>query len=212
MKTANNLVQTTKLTSKAVAIFKQHIENHLNNEEFQSIFLNFFEANYEQQDFPSGEHSYFRKYFEDISFHLFENYTIQLISWEQYCLSMNSIRAQGWNLSKQRIARKMLSKLYHYILENSHLDSKGFTELRENKEFLIWEERSAGKMSEYLFEKIGTNFPPGSSINQLHLFPEGKLKIRNNGISFSNILNLNISNAEIKSLLVVFFSTKNEQN
>ncbi|MEK4639369.1 tyrosine-type recombinase/integrase [Bacillus sp. FSL W8-0519] len=205
MITVKRPVKTTKLSSTVIGLFKQHIVNHLKNEEFKSLFWSFFEDNYEQQAFPSGEIRDFRRHFEDILIPLFGNYTIELISWEQYCLSMKSIRTQDWDLSKRKTARKLLSKFYHYIIENVHSDTKGFTELKEHKEFLIWEERSADWMSEDLFEKIGTNFPIESSLDQLHFFSEGQLKIRNNKSSFANILNLNMSKGEVKNLLIGFF-------
>ena len=210
MKTAKKSIQTTKLSSKAAKAFKLHLEKHLMNEEFKSLFLTFFEDNYEQKEFPLGKHNSFRAHFEDIVNHLFNNYTIELISWEQYCLSMKITRSQGWAQSKQATARKMLSELYHYILENADLDTKGFTELKEHKEFLTWEERSFGKMTnEDLFEKIGTNFPLESSLDQLHFIPKGQWKIKNNKSSSLNILNLNISKGEVKNLLIGFFLEEN---
>ena len=74
-----------------------------------------------------------------------------------------------------KMARKLLSQLYRYIIENVHLNTKGLTELREYKEFLLYEERKSSKMnnllSDYWLDKVGTNFPLESSPNQLHLIP-----------------------------------------
>lgn len=205
MTTIKKSVQSTKLSSKVKGVFIRHIETHLKDEEFKTRFLNFFEDNYAQQTNLYGELRKIGRHFDKILITLFGNYTIELISWEQYCLSIKSIRAQDWDVSIRKIARKILSELYHYIIENVFLYTKPFTELKENREFLIWEERSAERMNEYLFEKIGTNFSLESSLDQLHFFSEGQLKIRNNMSSFANILNLNISKGEIKNLLVGFF-------
>ncbi|CAN7379597.1 tyrosine-type recombinase/integrase [Rossellomorea sp. LjRoot5] len=199
------------MTTKAADTLKLNIQKYLTNKDFKSVFLNFFEYCYEQRDFPPGEISNFRKYFKDILSNILLNYSLESSSWDKYCFSIKKIRNQGWNPTKQRIARKILSDLYNYLIQHCHIDTSGFTELKQNKEFLIWEERSAGKMAVHLYEKFGTNFPPGSSIDQLHFFPEGHIKIRNNGISSPTILNLKISNVEIKSLLVGFFLSERRQ-
>ena len=54
----------------------------------------------------------------------------------------------------------MLSDLYLYTIENRHLNTVDFNELKENKEFLIQEERriTLGK-KEYFLDRISTNFP-----------------------------------------------------
>ncbi|MFZ3589606.1 hypothetical protein ACOI1C_10050 [Bacillus sp. DJP31] len=97
----------------------------------------------------------------------------------------------------------MLADFYHYISENKPLDTKGITEIKENKNFLIWQERKSSKMnaflSEYLLDRIGTNFPLESSFNQLHFIPGDDKR-------YPIILNLNIIyNDEIKNLLLGFY-------
>ena len=81
---------------------------------------------------------------------ILKNYTIQHFSWKQYCVSMKCIREyKTWSDQTKRIARIMLSDLYLYTIENRHLNMVDFNKLKENKEFLIQEERrtTLGKMS-----------------------------------------------------------------
>lgn len=205
MGTTRKPVKTKKLSDNVIVLFKQHIEKHLKDEEFKSVFLKFFEEKYEQQAIPEGQLNNFRKHFKDIFIALFWNYTIELITWEQYCLNMKVIRTQGWSEPKRRTARKLLSELYHYTLENVHSDMRVFTELKENKEFLMWKEQRTVTMSEDLTDKIGTNFPLGSSLDQLHFFSDGQLKGKKDEKSVACILNLNISNDDIKNLLIGFY-------
>jgi integrase len=194
-----------KLNNPMVTKLKQHIQIHLNNKEFGSVFADFFEKVYSQHVFSQNDRLRIQKNFEKYLVIILGNTTIENISWEQYCKCMKIIRTQDWDLSIKTIARKLISELYRYIVEYVHLDTRGITELKEHQEFLIWEERSSKQMSELLFEKIGTNFPLESSIEQLYFIPEGKLKIKNNGINSANILNLNVGNGEIKNLLAGFF-------
>lgn len=200
-----------KLNSERVLTFKQHIQTHLKDEEFKSLFLNFFENDYSQRTFSEQDRWTIHKWLAECLVSLFKDYTIELISWKQYCLSMNIIRVQNWkdqgsnSREIRRMARIMLSGFYNHIIENVHLDTKGLTELKEHKEFLIWEERKCSKMndfmSEYLLDRIGTNFPLESSPDQLHLIP-GDDKRR------PIILNLNVCNDEIKSLLLGFYQSE----
>ncbi|MCY8938526.1 site-specific integrase [Peribacillus frigoritolerans] len=207
---------TRRLNSQEVLTIIQHIQNHIKDEKFMSLFLEFFEDDYSQRIFTEHERKTFNRYFEKYLIALFGDYTIEIISWEQYCLSMKRIRVRSWDVTKSnelnlilRTARKLLSDLYRYLVENVHLNTIGFNKIKENKEFLIWEERKAIGLGENLFNRLGTNFPPESSIDQLHLDSGGQaLDSRKLHLSDPNILNLNISNAEIKNLLLGFYLSR----
>ncbi|AZV41553.1 integrase [Peribacillus asahii] len=207
-----------KLNNQEVTTVKQHIQTHLKDEKFKSLFLNFFEDDYSQRIFTRHNRQTIIKCFEEYLITIFGNYTIELISWKQYCLSMKIIRVRNWGDRSsselrliQRNARKMLSDLYHYLIENVHLNTEGFNEIKENKEFLIWEERKFLEIDEYLVDRVGTNFPLESSLDQLHFIPEDQMITRDNKSSNSNILNLNISKVEIKNLLIGFYQSENRQ-
>ncbi|MBJ8054423.1 site-specific integrase [Bacillus cereus] len=213
MTTAPQSLKTDKFPIEVIKTFKQHIENHLKGEEFKTLFLNFFEDNYSHQCFPLYVRSLIRNNFERFLYIIVRNYTIQHFCWKQYCLSMKCIREyNAWRKQTiQTIARKMLSDLYLYAIENIHLNTEGFNEIKENKEFLIWEERKFLEINEYLSDRIGTNFPLESSLDQLYFIPEGQMIVRDNKSGKPNILNLNISKVEIKDLLLGFYQSENRQ-
>lgn len=207
-----------KLNSQEVTTNIQHIQNHLKDAEFRSLFLSFFEDDYSQRFFTKHQRWAIIKYFDEYLITIFGDYTIDIISWEQYCLSMKRIRVRNWDISSssshitaQNTARKLLSDLYRYLIENVNLNTLSFNELKENKEFLIWEERRTIELGENLFNSLGTNFPPGSSIDQLHLDPGGPIASDSRYPSDPNILNLNTSNVEIKNLLFGFYQSRNRQ-
>jgi integrase len=199
-------------SNEVIKTFKDHIQNHLKDEKFKSLFLNFFEQHYSRQIFNTRHDRYaVHNQFEEYLVTIFRHYTIELISWKQYCLSMKIIRDQNWEYNNpydhriQRMARKMLSDFYQYAIENKHLNTKGLTELKEHKEFLIWEERKSSKMDDLLskdqFDKIGTNFPLESSLEQLHLIPGDDKRS-------PVILNLNFCKNEIQGLLLEFYQSE----
>ncbi|WP_277584994.1 site-specific integrase [Psychrobacillus antarcticus] len=203
-----------KLSKQVVTEFKVHINNYLKDEEFKSLYLVFFEDIYSQQIFKASDRFTVTKYFKDYLITIFKNHSVKSISWEQYCISMKCIRVQKWENENsygqkriQKLARKMLSDFYNFILENESDNPKNISEIKPFKEFLIWEERNSSKMNYFLsdniLDKIGTNFPLESSPEQLHL-------IKCDEKSSPVILNLNINIVEIKNLLIGFY--KNVSN
>ncbi|SDM41570.1 site-specific integrase [Bacillus sp. OK048] len=197
--------KSDKLSIQIVSTFKEHIQSHLKDEKFKLIFSDFLEEQYSQQVFTAHHRTVIHKYFEGFLITLFRNYTIEHISWRQYCLSMKSIRVQNWDKRTKRVARIMLCDLYHYLIENVNLDTKGLSEIKEHKEILIYEERKSSKLNDFLsdnqIDKIGTNYPLDSSPEQLHF-------IRGDNQSDSIILNLNIFNDEMKSLLLGYYQSE----
>lgn len=201
-----------KLSKQVVTEFKAHINNCLKDEEFKSLYIVFFEDIYSQQIFGASDRFTVTKYFKDYLITIFKNHSIKSISWEQYCISMKCIRVQKWENENsygqkriQKLARKMLSDFYNFILENESDNPKSISEIKPFKEFLIWEERNSSKMNYFLsdniLDKIGTNFPLESSPEQLHL-------IKGDDKSSPVILNLNISIVEIKNLLIGFYKSR----
>ncbi|MDY8161901.1 tyrosine-type recombinase/integrase [Bacillus thuringiensis] len=213
MTTAPNSWEFDKFPTKLSKTFKQYVENNLKNEEFKSLFWNFFEDSYLHQCFSLYIRNSIRYNLERFLYSILRNYTIRHFSWKQYCVSMKCIREyKTWSDKTKRIARKMLSDLYLYTIENIHLNIVDFNELKENKEFLIQEERrtTLGK-NEYFLDRISTNFPLDSSLDQLHFIAEGQMITRDYKSSKANILNLNISNSQIKALLIGFYQSEEQQ-
>lgn len=213
MTTATKSLKFDKFPIKLSKTFKKYVENHLKNEEFKSLFWQFFEDSYLNQCLSVYVHNSIRYNLERFLYSILKNYTIQHFTWKQYCVSMKCIREyKTWSDVTKRIARIMLSDLYLYTIENRHLNMVDFKELKENKEFLIQEERrtTLGK-NEYFLDRISTNFPLNSSLDQLHFIPEGQMITRDNKSSKANILNLNISNSQIKSLLIGFYQSEEQQ-
>ena len=109
-----------------------------------------FEDSYLNQCLSVYVRNSIRYNLERFLYSILKNYTIQHFTWKQYCVSMKCIREyKTWSDVTKRIARIMLSDLYLYTIENRHLNMVDFKELKENKEFLIQEERrtTLGKMS-----------------------------------------------------------------
>ncbi|TBX50322.1 site-specific integrase [Bacillus mycoides] len=190
-----------KLNSQVIATFKQYIQDHLKDSEFQSLFLNFFEEDYSQRIFTAHHRTSIHKYFEQFLIAMFENYTIQRISWKQYCLSMKCIRIRDWDKRTKRIARQLLAYLYHYITENSCSVTEGIIEIKAHKKFLIFEERKFPETSEYWLDRFSTNFPLDSSPEQLHLIPGDNKRD-------STILNLNVFTGEIQNLILGYYQSE----
>ena len=135
-----------------------------------------FEDSYLNQCLSVYVRNSIRYNLERFLYSILKNYTIQHFTWKQYCVSMKCIREyKTWSDVTKRIARIMLSDLYLYTIENRHLNMVDFKELKENKEFLIQEERrtTLGK-NEYFLDRISTNFPLNSSLDQLHFIPKVK--------------------------------------
>lgn len=112
-----------RLSSDVIMTFKQYIHSHIKDDEFRYLFLDFFKKDYSLQVFPSNHRYLTHKYFERILITVFKDYTIDLLSWKQYCLSMKTINIQTWIESDstdfkrvKRIARKMLSDFFQYAV------------------------------------------------------------------------------------------------
>lgn len=183
------------------------IQNNIKDEQIKTLFLDFFKSKYVSTPFLLSERTRVHNHFEECIITLFSDYTIELFSWKRYCIDMKVISQQKWNEKNvteingtRRMARILLSDFYIYVIENTDIDTEGIVELREHQKFLIHQERPSSKMndilSEHLLDRIGTNFPIGSSLSELHFIPGEKLPI---------ILNLNVQNKEIKNLLVEFY-------
>ncbi|WP_079523834.1 site-specific integrase [Solibacillus isronensis] len=207
--------RTYRISNDYIPQFTKAIQNLLKDEQFKSLFLDFFKCKLTKMHFLESERYQIHKHFEDYIITLFSDCTIRLISWEQYCLGMKCIRQQNWNeqdkteiSASRKMARRLLLDLYLYVLENTDINTEGIAELKEHKAFLIWQERNSSKMnyvlSNHYLDRLGTNFPIGSSLSELHLF-QGDEK------TLPLILNLNVRNQEMKKLLLDFYLSENSK-
>ncbi|MFZ3589607.1 hypothetical protein ACOI1C_10055 [Bacillus sp. DJP31] len=69
-----------KLNSRVVTKFKHHIQSHLKDDDFKSLFLNFFEEDYIQKTFNPNDRYKIQKFFKEFIVTIFGNYTIELNS------------------------------------------------------------------------------------------------------------------------------------
>lgn len=166
-----------QILSERIPQFTKAIQKHIKDEQVKTLFLNFFKSQYETAFFNEHDRTSIHKHFEKFIINFFSNLTIQLISWEQYCLSMKCIRQNDWEegqysqlKSTKKVARQLVSNFYLYVLENTDSDAEAIAELKEHKEFLIWQERNSSKMNNVLndhyLDRLGTNFPIGSSLSE----------------------------------------------
>ncbi|MDF9553540.1 site-specific integrase, partial [Bacillus cereus] len=88
MTTATKSLKFDKFPIKLSKTFKKYVENHLKNEEFKSLFWQFFEDSYLNQCLSVYVRNSIRYNLERFLYSILKNYTIQHFTWKQYCVSM----------------------------------------------------------------------------------------------------------------------------
>jgi integrase len=209
--------RTVKLSDIVVLKLTECIQKKIYDFNFSAFFLSYFENDYSQRNFIEVDRWSIQRWFEECLVILFEDYKFECLSWNQYCLSMKKVRIHSWIssnryevlLSKQRMARKLLSGLYNYAIDNLEVETKEIIELRKHREFLIFDERKLkfvkNSLSEYQMDRLGTNFPIESSFEQLHLFPGDDKR-------YPIVINFNVCSLEIKTLLIEFYESESSSS
>lgn len=128
-------------------------------------------------------------------------YSINNISWENYCLLMQKLHSLEFR--HKNPFKRYLDNVYNYIIENSMTETGNINDLKKHKYFLHINERKINTvkyMDACIKHEIVTNFPISSNFKTIYLV-ESLAKRYNTGET-STIINLNTDDEFVKELLI----------
>lgn len=188
---------TNSLTPTQLNNFTSHIKENVLDETIQLLLIDYFHNGF-QLDLNKKHFRMFVTGSRYVIQHLLYNYLITSISWNNYCIGMNSLLSEkGNSIGIDTIlgARIFLCDFYRFVIHKHEMITIDIYELSIYKHLLIDTE----KREAIPYSTCMTNFPINSEPRNLYLFEQ-------ENSDYKMIINLNAYSPFIKQLLIQYIN------